>query len=95
MGTFEFIQVNKEEFTQSIKEAIKSDLETIIKQLHPSMSGKEFLTRQETADYFEISLPCLHDWMNKGILHPYKVGKRTYFKHSELVETLLCSNKRA
>lgn len=56
---------------------------------------KEFFTRKETADYFSCSLVCIHDWVKKGIIKPYKAGNRTYFKHSELVSVLLNSNKVA
>ena len=53
----------------------------------------EFLTRKETAQLLKISLVCLHDWCNKGILKPYKVGNRTYFSRKEINEKLYGSNK--
>lgn len=53
---------------------------------------KEFLTRSETSHFLGVSLSTLHDWVNLGLLKPYKLGKRTFFKHSEIVETLLKSN---
>jgi hypothetical protein len=53
-----------------------------------STSQKEVLTRKETAQFFGVSLFCLHDWVNKGILTPYKVSGRTYFKRSELLTVL-------
>jgi hypothetical protein len=49
---------------------------------------KEVLTRKETAQFFGVSLFCLHHWVNKGILNPHKVSGRTYFKRSELLTVL-------
>lgn len=53
------------------------------------------LTRKETAKFFGISLNCLNDWSNKGIVTPYKVGQRTYFKRSELLQVMFNQPKRA
>lgn len=49
---------------------------------------KEIMTRKETADLFSISTVTVHDWVNTGIIKPYKVGNRTYFKRSELMEAM-------
>lgn len=38
-----------------------------------------FITRQDVADLFRISLPTVHAWMNAGILTPYKIGNKTRF----------------
>lgn len=51
-------------------------------------TNKELYTREETAQYFSISLNCLHDWVRKGIIKPYKVSGRTYFKFSEFESIL-------
>jgi len=53
-----------------------------------------FLTRKETALFFNISLYTIHDWMRKGIIKPYKAGNRTYFKKAELIEVLNNSNSQ-
>lgn len=46
----------------------------------------EFITRQQVADIFGISLPTVHAWMNTGILTAYKVGNKTRFKKSEVLQ---------
>jgi hypothetical protein len=58
----------------------------------PHPEGESYLTRQETAKFFKISLYTIHEWMKKGIIKPYKAGRRTYFKLSELCEVLNSSN---
>jgi hypothetical protein len=54
---------------------------------------KEVMTRRETAELFSVSLVTIHDWCNSGIIKPYKVGNRTYFKRSELLSVMDSSNK--
>lgn len=51
-------------------------------------TDKPHLTRKETAKFFDVSLNCINDWSKKEILKPFKVGQRTYFKKSDLLDTL-------
>lgn len=43
-----------------------------------------FISRQEVADMFHVSLVTVHSWMNVGILKPYKIGGKTRFILSEV-----------
>jgi hypothetical protein len=93
MHQVQFIQVSPQELATLIQESVKQSL------LIPPTSSfeskqKEILTRIETANLFSISLVCLHDWIKKGIIKPYKVGNKTYFKRSEVMEVLSSSNRR-
>ena len=56
-------------------------------------SINDLLTRKDAAKMLAISLTTLHDWINKGIIKPYKMGNRTYFRHADLLEKLMDSNK--
>lgn len=49
----------------------------------------EYITRREVAQLFKISLVTVHDWTKKGILQAYKIGKRVYFKPSEVEKALV------
>jgi len=96
MGTIQLINVSQGELTQQIIEGVKPHLENFIKEHFAQQQvGKEFLTRKETAKFFDISLVCLHDWIKKGIVTHYKCGNRTYFNRAELVQQLFNSNKVA
>ena len=94
MTQVQFIQVSPQELATLIQESVKQSLPV---QPHPSIESKqkEILTRIETANLFSISLVCLHDWVKKKILKPYKVGNKTYFKRSEVLEVLSSSNKQS
>jgi hypothetical protein len=95
MNQIKIIQITPSELTNLINESISTHIDSLKEKLSNSNKEEsEFITRQNTADFFKISLVCLHDWVNKGIVCPYKMGNRTYFKRSELVETLLNSNTK-
>jgi len=51
----------------------------------PTDGPDTFITRQEVADLFKISLPTVHAWMNAGILKPYKIANKTRFLRSEVL----------
>ncbi|WP_142685945.1 helix-turn-helix domain-containing protein [Chitinophaga polysaccharea] len=54
----------------------------------PNSEQETFLTRQEVADLFKISLPTVHAWMNAGILKPYKIANKTRFLRSEVLASV-------
>jgi Helix-turn-helix domain len=84
-------EISPQQLKDLISESTKSALDQLSKQLHPT-EPDEWLTRKETSNLLKISLVCLHDWCNKGILKPYKVGNRTYFNRKEINELLFNSN---
>jgi len=96
MSEIQFIQTNPSELANLINEGLKIHVDEIINTLSKQKeTGKEFLSRKETAQFFGTSLVTLHEWSKKGLITPLKMGNRTYFKRSDLVKSLLNSNKRA
>ena len=83
----QLLNITPHDLTNLIKEGIKSELSELTKSVHSDESNPH-LTRKETAKYFGVSLNCINDWCRKGIITPYKVGQRTYFKRSELVQVM-------
>jgi hypothetical protein len=91
----QLIQVTPQELTDLINEALKArfkELYTQIQGIEPK-NEKEFLTRKETQALFNVSSVTIHEWQKNGILKVYKMGNRSYFKYSELLETLYKSNR--
>ena len=85
-------QLTKTDIENVINEAFKIHVESRFNQLlNNQENGKDFLTRKETADFFGVSIVTIHNWVKEGIISSYKLGNRTYFKRSELVEQLLNS----
>jgi len=50
--------------------------------------AEEYLTPQKVADMFGVSLVTIWDWDRKGILSPHRLGKRKYYKKSEIEKVL-------
>jgi hypothetical protein len=95
MEQIQFIQVTPQELANLVAEAVKSEIQKVlIKSIEPQKEAKEFLTRKETAELFGVTLMGLNDWQKNGILKRYKMGRRSYFKYSELLEVLYNSNKQ-
>jgi excisionase family DNA binding protein len=44
----------------------------------------DLMSRQEVANFLKIDLSTLHHWTKKGKLKSYGLGKRIYFKKSEI-----------
>lgn len=58
-----------------------------------SATNREILSRKEVANLFGVSYVCIHDWVKRGLLKPYKMGNRTYFNRVEVYEKLYSSNR--
>ena len=86
-------QVTPDELVNQIAAEIKNQFREFTTTGQTKAPEKEVLTRKETAELFDVSLVCIHDWIQKGIIKPYKMGNRTYFKRSEVLESLYNSNR--
>jgi hypothetical protein len=95
MGTIQMIQVTPNELANLISESVKSQIQELINATNKEQLKDEndLLSRKETADFFKVSLVSIHSWMKDGIIKPYKVGNRTYFKKSELINVVESSNR--
>jgi hypothetical protein len=95
MDNIQFIQTTPQALANLIADNVREQLLNFRTELEKKASqntGKELLTRKETSEYFDVSLVTIHDWSKSGILKPYKVGNRTYFKRSEIMEVVNQSN---
>ncbi|AIZ41219.1 helix-turn-helix domain-containing protein [Cellulophaga baltica] len=62
-------------------------LQSEINSLNENFQPKELIelmSREETANFFQISYPTLNNWTKNGILTGYRVGNRIYYKRSEI-----------
>ena len=65
------------------RQVLKTELEDLITNQKPQ-NLNEYLTRKEVAQMLKIDLSSVHNWSKRGILKPYKLGNRVYFKLEEL-----------
>lgn len=92
----QFIIVARQELVDLFTESLKTqnqELLNVLKETQPIKEEKDFLTRKETANLFKVSLVTIHEWQNNGTIKVYKMGNRSYYKRSELLETLFNSNR--
>lgn len=85
------IQISAENLAELISRNIKKELVKFSSTYRIGIlnsTDKPHLTRKEAANFFDVSLSCVDNWCNQGILDPYKVGNRTYFKKSDLLKVL-------
>ena len=82
------------------EEDFRNDLRSIvaetIKEMTPKqkvVSEPEYLTRQETATKFKISLVTLNRLTNSGILTSYKIGGRVLYR-TDQIKTALSNNPK-
>jgi len=75
-----------------IAKAVEEEFEKLKEDLFTEREKDELLSRLETADLLKISLPTLLDWRKKGIVKPYKMGNRVYYKRAEIMDTLNSSS---
>ena len=84
------LQVQQIDFVTLLNE-IDVVIENRLKSFNPKPStpsdAEEFLTREEVAKLYKISLPTLHDYCNKGILNPLRLGRKVRFRKSEVMST--------
>lgn len=91
MSNVQFIQITPQELAQMISEEVSKSLKDHIRVLQKNDANeeyKEFLSRKETSEYLGVSYSCIHEWSRQGILKPYKIGNRVFFKFEEIKQKL-------
>ena len=65
--------------------------QVLSEQKSNSLNGKsddQLLKRTDVAQMFEVSLVTVHAWMKSGTLPFHRIGRRTFFKKNEVMESL-------
>lgn len=87
MQTIQFIQTTPEQLREEITAGIKTQIQEFLSNYKPQQP-KEYLTRQEVAQMFNVDLSTVHNWCKSKKLNPLGLGKRVYFLRSEIEESL-------
>lgn len=80
----EHVLLTKDELTKLVAEAIQNQFAEFIPRLAKEMAEDKYLTTKETMEMLDVSSVTLNKWRDKGLLNAYKMGKRVYYKKSEL-----------
>ena len=77
-----------EELITELRSRWKEDLENLRIDLQPK-STEEYLTRNEVSQMLKVDLSTVHNWTKEGKLRRYGIGKRIYYKRSEIENALV------
>jgi len=83
--------ISLHDLNESLLKGVDQKISDLIRK--SEVEEQDYLTRKEVAEKLSISLPTVHDWVNKNILRAYRMGNRVYFKKSEIEQSLTPINK--
>ena len=58
-------------------------------KVNKNKSLEALMTRQEVADYFKVSLPTLWSWTKQGRIKSVGIGRRVYYKQSDIEQAII------
>ncbi len=94
MDKIHFIQTTPEQLAELIKEGVKTELQTLKKELLHENANDEILTREEVCKILSIDPSTLWHWQNKNKIKAYGIsGARRYYKRSEIMQALTLLKK--
>jgi excisionase family DNA binding protein len=70
---------------KEVERLLNEGFKAVAEKMTPP-TNDTYLTRQQVAEMFNVTLPTVHSWMNAGILKPYKIGNKTRFLKSEVLK---------
>jgi len=53
-----------------------------------SKEKEVYLTRQQTADFLQISLPTLHQYTKDGLISSFRIGSKIRYKKSDIEKAM-------
>jgi len=81
--------ISTDQLRELITEAVAKAFNEVNKD---TFTDRDLMTRKETAQLLSVSLVSLNVWSKKGIIQPYAIEGRVFFKRSE-VESALKTKK--
>lgn len=87
MEAIQFIQTTPGQLQAEINEGVKIQLTEFLKHFKP-IQPKEYLTRKNVADMFDVDISTVHNWCKSKRLNPLSLGSRVYFLRSEVENSL-------
>lgn len=73
---------------ESLFAGLQEQLNELKQNFQPKVPD-ELLTRNETATFFKCDLSTIHNWSVKGILIPFGICGRVFYKRSDLESALI------
>ena len=81
------------EFDNSLDSKIERRLNQIEKKLDSISTSKSLLSRKETASLLSVNLSTLYNWNKQGVLKPFQIGGRVFYRYKDIEESLTLLNQ--
>jgi excisionase family DNA binding protein len=88
METITVLRMDKAEFSELLREAIREELHQILKELNSKEIEDIILNRKETCKLLDISQGTMQKFQNEGRIPFYRIGRRILFNKSEVLKAL-------
>ncbi len=82
------------ELAAAIAEILAPTFKEAKDRQHEPVKSKEYLTRKETADILNVSLPTLNEYTKRSLVIGYRFGARVLYKQSDIEAALTKMNYR-
>jgi excisionase family DNA binding protein len=77
--------ISRDELKELISEAVSKAFDEVNKD---TFTDRDLMTRVEAAEFLNASLVSIRAWSKKGLIKPYTIGGRVFFKRSEVEASL-------
>jgi hypothetical protein len=77
--------ISRDDLKELITEAVTKAFDQVNKD---TFTDRDLMTRKQTAEFLNVSLVSLNIWSKKGIIQPYAIEGRVFFKKSEIESAL-------
>ncbi len=85
------VHVSIEDMTSIMREVVATELQKVkelISLIPKEDDSDKILTREEVCKLLKVSTTTLFNWNNDKILENHKVGRRVYYKKSDVLAVL-------
>lgn len=90
MTQIQVFQLSVEDLSTMIRQSVASELQKVSNFISttPKDDSDKILTREEVCKLLKVSTTTLFNWNNDKILENHKVGRRVYYKKSDVLAVL-------
>ena len=85
--TVQIQEVSVDELADKVAEKLLNKIGVYLKE-YATKNDDTILTREETAKFLRINITTLWNWSKRGILIPFGIGNRVYYKKQEIIDYL-------
>lgn len=90
MNDLKLIQVTPDQLSELIRDNVRKELKLFVKDFKElQQDPDQLLTTQQTAQLLQVSKRTIKNLTDKGLLQSHGVGRRNYYKKSEVEQALV------